>query len=40
MKIIRESLLEGAKRAQGTAIIIDVFRAFTVTPLFFHFGAK
>jgi len=40
MKIIRESLLEGAKRAQGTAIIIDVFRAFTVTPLFFHFGAR
>ncbi len=40
MKIIRESLLEGARRAQGTAIIIDVFRAFTVTPLFFHFGAK
>jgi 2-phosphosulfolactate phosphatase len=40
MKIIRESLFEGAKRAQGVAIVIDVFRAFTSTPLFFHFGAS
>ena len=35
MKIIRESLFEGAKRARGTAIVVDVFRAFTATPLFF-----
>jgi len=40
MKIVRESLVEGAKRAHGVAIIIDVFRAFTVTPLFFHLGAQ
>lgn len=40
MKVIRESLVEGAKRAHGVAIIIDVFRAFTVTPLFFHLGAQ
>jgi len=40
MKIIRESLVEGAKRAHGVTIIIDVFRAFTVTPLFFHLGAE
>jgi len=40
MKIIRERLMEGAKRARGVAIIIDVFRAFTVTPLFFHYGAR
>jgi 2-phosphosulfolactate phosphatase len=40
MKIVRESLVEGAERAHGTAIIIDVFRAFTVTPLFFHLGAE
>jgi len=40
MKIVRESLMEGAKRARGVAIIIDVFRAFTVTPLFFHYGAQ
>ena len=40
MKIIRESLAKGAKRAQGVTIIIDVFRAFTSTPLFFHLGAQ
>jgi len=40
MKIVRESLIEGAQRARGLAIIIDVFRAFTVTPIFFHYGAK
>jgi len=40
MKIVRESLIEGAKRAQGLAIIIDVFRAFTVTPIFLHLGAR
>ena len=39
MRIIRESLFEGAKRAQGVAIVIDVFRAFTSTPLFFRLGA-
>jgi 2-phosphosulfolactate phosphatase len=40
MKIVRESLIEGAQRAQGFVIIIDVFRAFTVTPLFFYLGAR
>ena len=40
MKIIRESLVEGAKRAKGVTIIVDVFRAFTSTPLFFHLGAR
>ena len=40
MRIIRESLFEGAKKAQGVTIVIDVFRAFTSTPLFFHFGAR
>jgi 2-phosphosulfolactate phosphatase len=40
MKIIRESLSAGAKKAQGVTIIIDVFRAFTSTPLFFHLGAQ
>ena len=40
MKIIRESLFEGAERARGVTIVIDVFRAFTSTPLFFHFGAR
>lgn len=40
MRIIRESLFEGAKKAQGVTIVIDVFRAFTSTPLFFHLGAR
>ncbi len=40
MEIIRESLFEGAKRARGVTIVIDVFRAFTSTPLFFHLGAR
>ncbi len=29
MEIVIESLLEGARRARGTVIIVDVFRAFT-----------
>jgi len=40
MRIVRESLIEGAKRAQGVTIIIDVFRAFSVTPIFFYLGAR
>jgi len=40
MKIVRQNLIEGAQRAQGLAIIIDVFRAFTVTPILFYLGAK
>jgi 2-phosphosulfolactate phosphatase len=40
MKIIRKSCAEGAKEAEGIAVIIDVFRAFSCEPLFFHFGAK
>ncbi len=40
MKIIRKSCAEGAKEAAGIAVIIDVFRAFSCEPLFFHFGAK
>ena len=33
-------LLEGAKSARGTAVIIDVFRAFTCTALMFSLGLK
>jgi len=40
MKVVRESLIEGARRAHGIVVIIDVFRAFTVTPLIFHLGAR
>ncbi len=39
-EIIRKSCLEGARSAEGLVVIIDVFRAFTCTPLFFHFGAE
>jgi 2-phosphosulfolactate phosphatase len=40
MKVVRESLTEGARRANGVTVVIDVFRAFTVSPLFFHLGAR
>ena len=39
MEIQRLSLWEGAKAARGTAVIIDVFRAFTCEPFLFHYGA-
>lgn len=39
MKVFRKSCAQGAKEAEGLAVIIDVFRAFSCTPLFFHFGA-
>jgi 2-phosphosulfolactate phosphatase len=40
MRVVRKSLIQGAKSAEGVAVIIDVFRAFTTTPLFFHYGAE
>lgn len=40
MKVIRKSLLEGTKGASGIVVVIDVFRAFTCAPLFFHLGAR
>jgi 2-phosphosulfolactate phosphatase len=40
MEIIRKSCAEGAREAEGLAVIIDVFRAFSCQPLFFHFGAN
>jgi 2-phosphosulfolactate phosphatase len=39
MRIIRKSCAQGAREAEGLAVIIDVFRAFSCEPLFFHFGA-
>ena len=33
-------LLDGARKARGTAVIIDVFRAFSCTPLMFSLGLK
>lgn len=40
MQIHYERLLAGAQRARGTAVIIDVFRAFTCTPLLFSLGIE
>ena len=40
MQISCDRLLEGARRAEGTAVIIDVFRAFTCTPLLFALGIE
>lgn len=39
MKIIRKSCAQGAQGAEGLAVIIDVFRAFSCEPFFFHFNA-
>jgi 2-phosphosulfolactate phosphatase len=40
LKIQRLSLLEGAQKARGTTVIIDVFRAFTCEPLLYYYGAS
>ena len=40
MQIIVDSLIEGARRARGTVVIIDVFRAFTTEAVAFQRGAK
>ena len=38
MEIRIESLLEGARRARGTVVIVDVFRAFTTAAVAFSRG--
>ena len=40
MNIRRLSLLEGLKKARGTTVVIDVFRAFTCEPLMYYYGAN
>ena len=40
MEIVIEHLLEGAKRAKGTAVIIDVYRAATTAACIMGGGAK
>lgn len=40
MHITLDSLKDGAKRATGTVIIIDVFRAFTTAAIAFNKGAN
>jgi 2-phosphosulfolactate phosphatase len=39
MEIVVDSLLEGARRARGTVVIVDVFRAFTTAAVAFSRGA-
>ena len=38
MEIRIDSLVEGARRAEGTVVIIDVFRAFTTAAVAFSRG--
>ena len=40
MEIRLDSLVEGAKKAEGTVIIVDVFRAFTTAAIAFDRGAN
>ncbi len=40
MHIERLSLREGSLAVRGTAVVIDVLRAFTCEPLMYHFGAE
>jgi 2-phosphosulfolactate phosphatase len=39
-RILRKSLLAGARQAQGVAVVIDVMRAFTSAALMIHLGAR
>jgi 2-phosphosulfolactate phosphatase len=39
MQVNRYSLSEGARAARGLTVVVDVFRAFTCTPLLFSLGA-
>ena len=40
MEVTHTRLLEGAQTAEGVAVIIDVFRAFTCAPLLFSLGIQ
>ncbi|MGD2098200.1 MAG: 2-phosphosulfolactate phosphatase [Desulfobacterales bacterium] len=40
MQVIQDSFLAGARAARGLAVIIDVFRAFSCTPLLFSLGIE
>lgn len=40
MKIYTKSLPDGAKKAKGTAIVIDIFRAGTTIPTLFYVGVE
>ena len=40
MKILCDSLYRGALAARGVAVVVDVYRAFTCTPLLFSMGIE
>jgi len=40
MEIVVDSLIEGARRARGCVVIVDVFRAFTTAAVAFARGAE
>ena len=40
MQVIQDRFLAGARAARGLAVIIDVFRAFSCTPLLFSMGIE
>lgn len=40
MKFIQQELIEGAKKAEGLTVVIDVFRAFTLEAYMFAAGVK
>jgi len=40
LRILRKSLLSGARDAEGIAVVIDVLRAFTSAAFMMHLGAK
>jgi 2-phosphosulfolactate phosphatase len=39
-RILRTSLLDGARKAEGVAVVIDVLRAFTSAAFMMHLGAE
>ena len=40
MEIRIASLVEGARNAEGTVIVLDIFRAFTTAPIAIKRGAR
>jgi len=39
-RVLRKHLLAGARQAEGIAVVIDVYRAFTSAALMMHLGAE
>jgi 2-phosphosulfolactate phosphatase len=40
VQVLRSSLLEGARSVRGIAVVVDVFRAFSCTPLLLSLGVR